>query len=312
MRTSFIFSLLLHIAVFLLVIFGATLLPARHFDIDPNQYVIITEVLPISAITNVKVGPKTPKIDPTDTPLQQTEKPEEKPIQEQPQALKSPDASLPASPSDKEKIEEKAPVIEIPDKTKTQPKKVEEKKKDTHTSEKSKSASKDADKKKKKIDDDFTNIILKSLKKGTNTTKTEDSQKRTNTKPKTRLSELMDEAVSGEGNTTYNPELPLSISEIDAIRSQISKTWNTTGFSGGSGNLGMHVIIKAKLDPQGNVINVEAEEDSAPSSNPTYQKFVESAKRAVYTASPLQNLPPERHYVWGELELPFKPSGMVY
>ena len=120
----------------------------------------------------------------------------------------------------------------------------------------------------------------------------------------------MDDAVQGETNTDYNPDLPMSISEISAIRSQIERAWNASAFSGGDENLSMKVTLRVGLDKDGNVLSVRPVSQSG--SGSTYRAFVDSAVRAVHDASPLKNLPADKYHSWQEIELSFDSNGMIY
>lgn len=156
---------------------------------------------------------------------------------------------------------------------------------------------------KKKQDDEFTNSILKSLKEGSK------GEKKVKNEDK-NINDLMNDALQGESNTEYNPDLPLSISEISAIRSQIEKAWNASSFSGGDDNITLKVTLRVKLDKEGNVSSVKPIAQSG--SGSTYRAFVDSAIRAVHAASPLKHLPEEKYSSWQEIELNFDSSGMIY
>lgn len=123
--------------------------------------------------------------------------------------------------------------------------------------------------------------------------------------------------VEGETNKEYNRDMPISISEQDAIRSQIERTWNQAYY--GAGYLAhenareMRVKVRISLAVDGTVLGVRAMSDAKMlHENPLYQKFVDSAIRAVYNASPIQHLPPESQYeVWHEMQFTFSSSGNI-
>jgi len=152
-------------------------------------------------------------------------------------------------------------------------------------------------KKEKKKQDIFSEAVLKSLKSGEKAAKSETDD--------------IENAIQGNvDDLSYKPELPLSISDLESIRSQISSKWNTAAFSGNSENKSMQVTIIILLDRGGNVTDVNPVSSSG--GGKTYQVFVESAIRAIRMASPLQNLPAEKYDVWQEIEFSFDASGMIY
>ncbi len=161
--------------------------------------------------------------------------------------------------------------------------------------------------KKQKEDNEFANSILKSLKEGSKVQKAEKEKKI----EKKDLNEIIDDAIQGYTNTEYNSDLPLSISEISAIKSQIERSWNASSFSGGNENFKMKVTIKISLDKNGNITSIKPINQSN-TNNAIYRAFVDSAMRAVHDASPFTNLPTEKYNSWEELEFDFDSSGMIY
>ena len=194
----------------------------------------------------------------------------------------------------KDKKPEKQPEVK-----KIEPKKVEKNK------EKPK---KEVKKKKVESDDELANSVLKSLQEGgkKSTKNNKDKQK--------SLNDIMENAIKGDTTTEYDSEGDLSMSEIAAIRSQISQAWRVTAFSGGKDNKNMRVIVKIKVDENGEVNDVKIKDKSTPVGvdRQVYNAFVDSVMRAIKAASPLQNLPEEKYNTWNEMELTFDSSGMIY
>ena len=92
--------------------------------------------------------------------------------------------------------------------------------------------------------------------------------------------------IDSESDQVSQQDLPMSASEIDAIRMQIKKSWNPIAFNG-SGHT-MKVTLLMYLDKNGIIINVKTILEK--NSNPSYKAFVESVIRAAKKASPLQYL----------------------
>lgn len=118
----------------------------------------------------------------------------------------------------------------------------------------------------------------------------------------------LDKALEGFTNKPFNDSMPMSMSEIDYIKSTISQHWNTSSFSGAS-QAAMQVTLSITLDAEANVVNVVAKNKGNGSNY--YQAFVNSCIRAVRSASPLKLLPLEKYHTWKEIELSFDSSGMI-
>ncbi len=277
MQRGFTLSIIFHLILGVLIIYE---LPALFHKEIQTDYAMVVDVVNISELTNVKVKTTDKKNDEST----QTKK-----------APKSQDVKQDAQEKSKEKIakadddSEKIPVKkETPKKQEVnQEKKLEKEKKD--------------DPKKKKKTDDFEKSILKSLD--------EESKKKENKKVDKEFKDLAD-ALKGDTNKEYNDNIPMSMSEIDAIKSQITKTWNTSSFSGANSK-GMEIVVMIILDMEGNVLSVQPKTSIA-NSSPYFQAFTDSALRAVRAASPLKNLDKEKFGSWKEIEFRFDSSGMIY
>lgn len=270
-------STLLHASLALLMIIG---IPSVKRDMV-TDYAVVTDIVAVSELTNVRVKDSNRK----DSVQQQTKK--------------APKSAEVAQAQDKPKAEESkkepAPVEaeKIPDKKL----KKEEKPKE----EKPKEPEKKKEEQAKKQDDDFSRTILKSIE--------EEKKKKQDKKIDKNFKELAD-ALKGDTNKDYNENLPMSVSEIDAIKGQISRNWNTSAFSGSADAKTMQVVLEIKLDMDGKVISVKPKLENHKS--PYYRPFVESAVRAVKASSPLQNLQKEKYHTWKEIEFRFDASGMIY
>lgn len=109
----------------------------------------------------------------------------------------------------------------------------------------------------------------------------------------------------------YNPELPMSLSEIDAIRNQVAKCWNVPAGAKDAQNL--VVVLRLQLASDGSVLKVElARDQSRYESDSFFRAAVDSARRAVEECSPLKNLPPEKYATWRDMEMTFDPKEMLF
>ncbi len=100
---------------------------------------------------------------------------------------------------------------------------------------------------------------------------------------------------------------PLSLSVIDAIRRQVEDRWNVPIGARDAGEL--EVEIRIRLQPDGTVAAVQIVDQSRllQQGEEFFRSMAESARRAVWQASPLQSLPPEKYDQWREITFRFKP-----
>lgn len=278
MNNGITFSLVLHLCIVLLLVFGVPVLTVRQDLI--YDYALTTEIVTVSELTNIKV--KT-----TDNKSKEEAQTKKAPKAVETEEVKAEDA--------KKLDDNKADDAEkIPDKTK----KKEDKKQDNQEAK----ANQREDKKKKKKEDDFAKSILKSLES--------DKKNKADDKKIEKEFKELEDAIKGDTNKEFSEHAPMSISEIDAIKSQVARNWNTTSFSGAPEAKNMRVVLYIQLDMEANVMSVMPK--NGLNGSPFYRAFVESAVRAVKAASPLQNLPREKYHMWKEIEFRFDASGMIY
>lgn len=283
MQQGLKFSIILHCCLILLIIFG---LPTFHRDLQ-TDYAIVTDVVTVSELTNVRVKQSDQK-DKLESQTKKAPAAQEAKTEEE----KKPDPKPEPKPEPKTEPKADADAEKIPDKKAPKEDKKPEKKQDKKPDDKTE--------KPKKKEESFEQTILKSI---------EQEKKKKNQKVIDKDFKDLEEALKGDTNKDYNPNIPMSISEIDAIKSQIVKKWNTSAFSGAN-SMGMRVVVVITLDMDANVISVAAKEES--NSSPYYQAFVASCIRAVKAASPLQNLSKEKYGTWKEIEFTFDSSGMIF
>lgn len=266
-------SAALHFVLLMLLVFG---LPSWLIPSPPPEPMAVTvELLPISSLTNIK---------PSETPPAPEPKKEEPP-------------PPPKPPSPPVKTAEPTP----PPPPKEDPLKLA--KPDEKKPEPPKEKPKDEEKKKEKPKEDDLAAVLKAVKKTA-----QQQQKETDKKEKPK-----DEAkpASKAISSQYDPSMPLSISEKDAIRSQFAKCWSVPAGAKDAQNL--IVLIEVTVEKDGTVTSVKLSDSvkSRYSSDAFYRAAAESAIRAVHQCSPLKNLPPEKYDTWKYMELTFDPKEML-
>ncbi len=159
-----------------------------------------------------------------------------------------------------------------------------------------KPAAKTADQKKQ---DEDLQKIPQSVK---DTAKTQEAQK-----PKTAPAAPAKAAKSEH----YDPAMPLSISEKDAIRNQFIVCWNVPAGAKNAENL--IVTLRVQLAEDASVTQVELARDEARyASDSFFRAAADSAMRAVHLCSPLKNLPPDKFAAWKDMELTFDPREMLF
>lgn len=159
----------------------------------------------------------------------------------------------------------------------------------------------DPKKEEKNEDQEKFEAILKSL------------QEQANEKPK---KEAKDEKTTKENKTRsdkpYDPALALSITEKDAIRGQFVKCWRMP--AGAKDAEGLAARVRVSVSPSGEVTEVRLATNQLARyrSDEFFRAAADSAIRAVWKCSPLQNLPPDKYETWQDMELNFDPREMLY
>ncbi|MBF0130725.1 MAG: TonB C-terminal domain-containing protein, partial [Alphaproteobacteria bacterium] len=165
-------------------------------------------------------------------------------------------------------------------------------------------------KQKEKPKDDFASL-LKSVEKLAPTSKDKEPDKKAKPqKSATSQSELEKKVpgIASSGTAPYSPDEPLTVMDIDAIRSQIEKCWNVPAGARDAENL--VVEVRVRFAPDGRVLDAQIEEDGRMSSDPFYRAAAESARRAVHVCSPIK-APPTKYERWKEVRLRFNPREML-
>jgi outer membrane biosynthesis protein TonB len=279
-NSSFHYSIALHIAAVLIFFIG---IPTIFPHTPPQPLVMSVEILPITSVTNVR---------PSKQPIQE-EKIAKSAVNSKPipkTAIEPPKPPAPV-PKPEPAPKESAPV---PDETA----KPEQKPKEP---EKPKDAVKEEPKKPDTKAQDFAALL----------SKLEQEQ------PTDKPAKPAKDAVTQEANKTtsdapYDPTKPLSISQLDAIRSQFIQCWSPPIGAKDAANLAVRVKVKLSQDGTATEVTLARDQLSRYNSDTFFRSAADSALRAVHNpkCSPLKHLPPDNYGAWKELELNFDPKEM--
>ncbi len=271
---ALIWSAVIHIVMILLVLVALPEAWENHRESLPTAMSV--EVVKISDITNIKTKEAQKK---------ETKKKPKKAI-----AKKAKSAS-----SSNKKAKKKPKKKLAPPKPKKTPKPKPKKKKEKP---KEKPKPKPKEKKKEKIEQKDLSSILKSVA---------DAAKKEEGDVPSKSNQEVKKAKSSD----YNPSLPMSMSEIDAIRSQFVKCWNMP--AGARNAHELKVVLDIKLRQNGSVINVALAKDEARYyRDGFFRAAADSAMRAVHRCSPIKGLPPKKYETWKYLQMNFNPRDMLY
>jgi hypothetical protein len=107
-----------------------------------------------------------------------------------------------------------------------------------------------------------------------------------------------------------NSNQPLTLSELDAIRSQIAQCWNMPVGARDAQNL--IVDLHVDMNPDGTVRNAVIVDQSRMYTDPFYRAAAESALRAMLNprCSPLR-LPLDKFETWKTFTISFNPKDML-
>ncbi|MBN8827161.1 MAG: TonB C-terminal domain-containing protein [Sphingobacteriia bacterium] len=312
-----LYSIILHLVILLLLFIG---LPSLWHP-APEEYAITVDILPVTGKSNVKqrkVNTQAKSAEKTQEVKKAAEQKEPKPEIEKPKESiedkKKPSEDTEIKPEQKPKVEEADTVKDTKDSLIKKEDKKEDVKKEQIKKEKQEEKAKKEDKKKDKKKEEkkkkYTDFdsLLKTLEDSTVDKK---HNKKHSPKIEKDLDELENELNDKSDSSEFDPTKALSLSEKDAIKSQIEKHWNVP--AGAKDAKDMLIILNILLESNGSVIDVKiVDQYKYNSGTPMYKAAVDSAVRAVYKASPLKNLPVDKYSNWKEIELTFNPSQMLY
>ncbi|MEZ5691246.1 MAG: hypothetical protein R3D71_06245 [Rickettsiales bacterium] len=293
-RQGLFYSLIFHLLLILLLIFGLPSLLNKDLSTEPVS--ITVELLPIKDISNLKSLSKT---------INKTENKVKKEIE------KTSEKASPIVKTEKSETPEPKPEVETKKEPEPEPVKPEPKpeKKETPKPEKKpepKPKPKPKPKKKiqpKKEDDLDLDAILKSVKDTA-------AKQKTDEKKVKESNRITNKSVS---SNLYDPSKDLSISQKDNIMSQIAPCWNPP--SGAKDAHELIIVIDAEFDSNGNNLQATIANESRGryNSDNFFRAAADAALRAVRMCGrPLKNLPPEKYDTWKFMKLRFDPREMLF
>jgi hypothetical protein len=115
-------------------------------------------------------------------------------------------------------------------------------------------------------------------------------------------------AARSTPNAPRNPSLPVSMTEMDAIRGHIARCWSPP--VGGKDAAKQVVDVKVRLEPDGSVIEARAVDQARMSSDDFFRAAAEAAERAVKRCSPLP-IPREKYDQFRDFTMSFDPRELL-
>lgn len=118
------------------------------------------------------------------------------------------------------------------------------------------------------------------------------------------------EADTTARRASFDPNQTLSVSEMDAIRQQISGCWLVPAGAKNAANLAVEIDVT--MNPDRTVRSAQVVDRNRMQTDPFFRSAAESALRALKspTCSPLQ-LPPEKYDTWKNFTITFDPRDML-
>lgn len=289
MRPGLKTSLILHGSIFALLFFG---LPVFNPERSYEAQVVTVEILPISELTNVKPKQAKPK-----------EQPKKEAITKNAPKISRPEPKQ--KPEDKVKVEPLKPIV-----TKVENKESVKVKQEDKPKPKPEEKKTEPEKKTKSIasEDDFA-AVLKSVEEASK----ESEKKEKDEKADEDFDNLAQDLLANAKDAQYKEGVPMSISEKDAIRQQVMKNWTVP--AGAKDVQNTVVTLHLNVQPDGTISKADIVNQARYNSDPFFRAMADSAMRAIWKSSPLQNLPADKYDVkdgWRELEINFDPREMVY
>jgi outer membrane biosynthesis protein TonB len=277
----FAISIILHATLLLLFFFSPSWL-SRKF---PEEQIIALEILPVTDKTNIKTQKSQKEKAITSEDSKKVNKTKQETQEPQKEVEKAQEAKKPEHKEiTKDKIKPTKDTTKIPDK---ENKPIEKKKEEKNKLQK----------KQKNKEEAELESLLKTLEKAS-------EGKNDKSKNQSR-SEQTDAEKESKG--PFDVESPISISEYQAIKQQIEKHWSVP--TGGRDTKDIRVTLYIKLKPDGSVEQVRLTDSKCPiGSSALCQAVADTALRAVWLASPIQNLSQSRYDSWREFYIECDPS----
>lgn len=106
----------------------------------------------------------------------------------------------------------------------------------------------------------------------------------------------------------FRPDAALTMTEIDAIRTQIQRNWDVP--VGAADAHEMIVTLRLRLGPDGTVQSVEVVEQARMGRDSFFRTMAESAVRAVKRTARIENLSASTYRTWRDIKVRFNPKDM--
>ena len=304
MRRGVVFSAILHVLLLIVVVVG---LPRWHKPVEiapaiPVEVVTLTEK-PAAPKADpkpqpVKVEPPKPEIPPPAPPPPQAAQPEPEPVpapepkevaalppQPEPEPIPVPEPA--PKPKPEPEVKKPEPPKPEPEVKKPEPPKPVAKPKPPKPVQEA-----------KKPEEPKQPSFLKNIEKWkatTETASTEPPKQQPAPQPTAQPSSVQDQLARNE------------LSEL--IRRKVESCWNVPVGARDAGDL--LVEIRVVLNRDGSVISADIVDSARASADTFYRAAAESARRAVRTCSPFNELPADRYDIWQTLTLRFNPKEML-
>lgn len=279
MRKPLIYSAAIHAVI---VVATIVALPTPKLDPVPTR-ILPVELLTVAEMTNLKrqakLEAKKPKPVETPKPKPAPEKPKPTPVPP------TPEKAEPTPPAPEEKVEP------LPDKTAE--KKPEEKKKPEPPKPEKKKPEPVKKPVKKKPAFDPTNIAA-LLNKMPDTASEPDEATPTDEK--------------ADASETDNPDEPMSVSELDALRQKINQCFNAGFLAAAMDADKLYADISFELAEDGSVLGVPSIDGRGPGAS---DQLAVIARKAVVECSPYDKLPRDKYRTWKDVTARFTVSGMM-
>lgn len=279
MRKPLIYSATIHVVI---VVATLVALPTPKFDPVPTR-VLPVELLTVAEMTNLKrqakLDVKKPKPVETPKPKPEPEKPKPAPAPPTPQKVE------PAPPAPEEKAEP------LPD-PELEKKPEEKKKPEPPKPEKKKSEPVKKPVKKKPAFDPSNIAAL--LNKMPDTASQPDEAEKTDEK--------------ADASETDNPDAPMTVSELDALRQKINQCFNAGFLAAALDADKLFADISFELAEDGSLIGVPAIDKRGPGAS---DQLAVIARKAVVECSPYDKLPRDKYRTWKDVTARFTVAGMM-
>jgi hypothetical protein len=302
MRAGATLSLLLHLAILLMILFG---LP----DLFKPEEVIEPVAVQLATVADMTAQPQpaakplpTPVVKPATPPPAAPAAPQAPALPPAPQPPQPAEQTPPPPPQEPQQptqptvAEPPQPVI-IPDQSKPPPPQQQAQLEPPPLPQLRPNVPPDQTKPKVKPQPQQTmdfNSLLKNVEKMNTQTADNTDQQQTPQPPQPQ---------------TDQQGAQLSSSELDAVRSQIAGCWYIDPGKKGADTL--VVEIHVDLGSDGSVLgNPEIVDTARAATDPVFEAAAEAARRALLKCSPL-HLPPAKYDTWKSTTFRFNPSGML-